>query len=48
LNAATSVSWPNCAFASVVKLSVNSPEPLHCTVIVELWPVDAGGLFAGG
>jgi hypothetical protein len=32
-----------------VKLSVNTPEvPLHCTVTVELCPVEAGGLLAGG
>ena len=48
MKAATSVSWPKWAFASVVKLSVKVPDPLHWTVIVELWPVVAGGLLVGG
>jgi hypothetical protein len=48
LKAAASVSWPNRAFASVVKLSVKVPDALHWTVTVELWAVVAGGLLAEG
>ena len=48
MNAATSVCWPNAAFASVTKLSVKEPDPLHWTVTVELWALVAGGLFPGG